>query len=75
MTEFAVTCKSNNEVKNNKLGRCSSRNEACWKVINFPTYEQHPSAFYVSVYPENGRSVWLAEDNILQHIQAASSAT
>jgi len=57
MTEFAVTCKSNNEVKNNKLGRCSSRNEACWKVINFPTYEQHPSAFYVSVYPENGRSV------------------
>lgn len=57
MTEFAVTFKSNNEVTNNKHGRCSSRNEACWKVINFPTYEQHPSVVNVSVYPENGQSV------------------
>jgi len=57
MTEFAVTCKSNIEVTNNKLGRCSNRNEACWKVINFSTYEQHPSVINVSVYPENGQSM------------------
>jgi len=57
MTEFAITCKSNNEVTNNKLGRCSNRNKAYWKVINFSTYEEYPSVINVSIYPEIGESV------------------
>ena len=77
MAFFEVTSRDDDhdEVHKYKMGRYINRNEALWRILNFPIYERNPSMVHLDIHLENAQRVNFTTENAAQRTETAQYIT